>query len=337
MLYLETESFVPSYNLAFEEFVFQELAQNEDVFLLWQNDPCLVLGKNQNIFEEVNLAYCKAKNIPLVRRMSGGGTVYHDRQNLNFSFILHAEQSSDFHIHKVSQPIVEALHALGLPVELTPRNDLFLYGKKICGTAQHMKKNKLLYHGCLLFDSDLQVLEKALQVKALSIESKGTKSVRSQVTNIKNHLVQKDFSLQDLKQHIKEKIKNSVSSFATYALTTEEKEKVLALEKEKYLSWDWLYGRNPRFALEKSQKNSKLLLWVDQYQVEKTEIFSEHFSEHEKQMFENFFVAFSYEEKTLMQKIQSFFENHPSFQKHFSKEELFSLFWIETLEKIKDT
>lgn len=333
MLYLETESFVPSYNLAFEEFVFQELAQNQDVFLLWQNDPCLVLGKNQNIFEEVNLSYCKEQNLPLVRRMSGGGTVYHDRQNLNFSFILNADQSSDFHIHKVSQPIVEALRSLGLPVELTPRNDLFLYGKKICGTAQHMKKNRLLYHGCLLFDADLQVLEKALQVKTLSIESKGTKSVRSQVTNIKSHLLQKDFSLQDLKQLLKEKIQSSVSSFSVYHLSEEEKEKVLALEKDKYLSWDWLYGRNPSFTLEKTQEKYKLFLRVDQHQVEKAEIFSENFSEKEKRLFEEFFVAFPYEEKALIQKIQVFLKNYPLFQEYFSKEELFSLFWIETLEK----
>lgn len=320
MIYLETHSHSPSYNLAFEEYAFRQIAEREkdDIFILWRNQPCIVVGKNQNIIEEINLKYCKEKQLPVVRRMSGGGTVYHDLQNLNFTFILNAEKSSDFNLKVLGEPILKSLHQLGIPAELTPRNDLFVEGKKVCGTAQHMLKNRLLYHGCLLFSADLEVLKEALKVKTLKVSSRSTKSVRSEVTNLKNYIQEESFGIEAFTKAIHQGVQTyfGLPAFKRYELTEEDQSNILQLEKERNLSWDWTFGKNPSFTLEKelvfSGQSFLLEIKVEAHQIENIQI--PHFEGallplEDKQLLQSFcdfLKGSAYQEEVLKEKVEAF-------------------------------
>ncbi|HQL40659.1 MAG TPA: lipoate--protein ligase family protein, partial [Anaerolineaceae bacterium] len=172
------------FNLAAEEYVFDQLDREEDYLLLWQNRNAVVVGKHQNTIEEVNSQFIQEHGVQVVRRLSGGGAVYHDMGNLNFTFIGDAE-GNKFNFQKLSQPIVQTLQQMGVAdVHFSGRNDILIGEKKISGNAQFVRGNRLLHHGTLLFHSDLDMVSRVLTVKGDKIESKGVKSVRSRVTNI---------------------------------------------------------------------------------------------------------------------------------------------------------
>ena len=186
--YLENYSNDPHYNLAFEEYCFKNLDKTEDYVILWVNGPAIIVGKNQNTIEEVNSQYIRENNIKVVRRVTGGGAVYHDLGNLNFSIITSAAGSEKIDFKKYNIPILKSLEKLGINGELSGRNDMTIDEKKFSGIAQSVWKNRVLNHGTLLFDTELDVLSQALNVKADKYESKGVKSVRSRVTNIRDYL-----------------------------------------------------------------------------------------------------------------------------------------------------
>ena len=170
----------PYYNLAVEEYLFR--TEREDVFMLWQNEPTVVIGKNQNAFVEVDMDYLRQNGIHLARRITGGGAVYHDLGNVNYSFIRDSRQGIDF--VSFTAPIIEALATLGISAELSGRNDLLVEGRKISGNAQYSAGGRTLHHGTLLFDSDLSVLSAALRPDEEKLKSKAVKSARSRVTNL---------------------------------------------------------------------------------------------------------------------------------------------------------
>jgi len=188
MKYIDSQSSNPYFNLALEEYVLKNFSIEEDIIFLWQNTPTIVVGNNQNTIEEINMPFVNEKKIKVVRRLSGGGAVYQDLGNLNFTFLMSLEKPANLEIKKFALPVVEALNKLGVPAELTGRNDITVEGKKISGNAQRLFRNKLLHHGTLLFDTDLEVMAKVLQVGLDKIQSKGIKSIRSRVTNIKPYL-----------------------------------------------------------------------------------------------------------------------------------------------------
>ena len=173
----------PYYNLAVEEYMFSET--EDDVFMLWQNAPCVVIGKNQNAYAEINIEKAKEKNISIVRRITGGGAVYHDGGNVNYTFISSEMSREGIDFAYFTQPIIEALATLGVSAELSGRNDLLANGRKFSGNAQHSKGKRTLHHGTLLFDSDLSVLSDVLNVDTEKISSKGIKSTRSRVINLR--------------------------------------------------------------------------------------------------------------------------------------------------------
>lgn len=189
MKFIENNSIDPHYNLAFEEYIFKHLESDEDFVLLWRNGPSIIVGKNQNTIEEINLEYVKENNINVVRRVTGGGAVYHDLGNLNFSFITKPKSNDLIDFQTYNVPIIKALQKLGVNCQLSGRNDLTIDGRKFSGIAQSIIKGKVLNHGTLLFDSELDALTKALNVKRDKIESKGIKSVASRVTNIKTYVI----------------------------------------------------------------------------------------------------------------------------------------------------
>ncbi len=245
MKYIENNSTDPHYNLAFEEYIFKNL-DKEDFVLLWRNSPSIIVGKNQNAIEEINMDYVKDNNINVVRRVTGGGAVYHDLGNLNFSFITKAQSNLiDFKTYNI--PIVKALEKLGVECEISGRNDIVIDGKKFSGIAQSIIKERVLNHGTLLFDSKLDTLSKALNVKRDKIESKGVKSVSSRVTNIKPY-VRDDIDVLEFKELL---LKNIFEYFnqpvEIYELSHGDKEAIQRMVDEKYGTWEWNFGYSPEF------------------------------------------------------------------------------------------
>lgn len=245
MKYIENNSTDPHYNLAFEEYIFKNL-DKEDFVLLWRNGPSIIVGKNQNTIEEINMDYVKDNKINVVRRVTGGGAVYHDLGNLNFSFITKAQSNLiDFKTYNI--PILRALEKLGVDCEFSGRNDIVIDGKKFSGIAQSIIKERVLNHGTLLFDSKLDTLSKALNVKRDKIESKGVKSVSSRVTNIKPY-VRDDIDVLEFKEllliNIFEYFNQPVE---IYELSHEDKEGIQRMVDEKYGTWEWNFGYSPEF------------------------------------------------------------------------------------------
>ncbi|MCY0881875.1 MAG: lipoate--protein ligase, partial [Firmicutes bacterium] len=188
MIQILNDQLDPRYNLALEEFLTREMDPHEDYLLLWQNRPMAVVGRYQNTAEEINQLYVKEHHIMVVRRLSGGGSIYQDLGNLNFSMIVSIEQNAFNDFRSFTLPIIQALDEFGVKAELSSRNDLTVDGRKFSGNAQYRTGTRLLHHGTLLFDSDLDVVGQALNVRQDKIASKGIKSVRSRVTNLKPYL-----------------------------------------------------------------------------------------------------------------------------------------------------
>ena len=185
MLCIYNKNTNPYFNLACEEYILKEF--NEECFMLWRNSPCIVVGKNQNTLSEINKDYVDKNNITIVRRLSGGGAVFHDLGNINFTFISNQKETfNDF--KRFTVPIIDALKQLNVNAEFSGRNDLTIDGKKFSGNAQYCYKNRVLHHGTLLFSANVKDISQSLNVKEKKFEGKAVKSVKSRVTNISSHL-----------------------------------------------------------------------------------------------------------------------------------------------------
>jgi lipoate-protein ligase A len=237
------------FNLALEEYVFFHLVPVEDYFLLWQNQNAVVIGKHQNPIEEINLNFVESNQVQVARRISGGGAVYHDLGNLNYSIIVHSDEMR-WDIKKMADPIIKALEALGVNIHLNKRNDLLIDGKKISGSSQYIKGKRLLHHGTLLFNSDLKSLSLSLKPGDDRIESRSIKSVRSPVTNINDHYPK--ITIKEFTSKLREVLaENSV--IEDYELTDSDLEAISALREEKYSTWEWIYGRSPEYSIRKER------------------------------------------------------------------------------------
>lgn len=255
----------PGLNLALEEYILRNFDPNNDYFLLYLNRPSVIVGRNQNIFEEINYNYLRKNNIPVLRRISGGGTVYHDLGNLNFSFITNYNVDHFLKLGPFVAPIVSVLDRLGVPTELNARNALETNGLKITGTAQFSSGKKMLSHGTLLFDSVLEEVNETLKVKMDGVASKSHKSVRSIVTNISEH-TNRTLSLSEFRQLIIEEVWKQKGNHGVLELTPSEWEKVRNLKASKYDIWEWNYGESPKFQVTKhitvDGQNQKFTIWV---------------------------------------------------------------------------
>ena len=188
MIYIKSPSTDPHFNLALEQYVFDEMDRSQEYFMLWQNDNAIIIGKHQNTVREINSSYVKEHGISVVRRLSGGGAVYHDLGNLNFTFIVSENGLEQFDFGSFCRPIVKALGHFGVKAEINGRNDMTIDGKKFSGNSQYAKQGRVMHHGTILYDSDLETVSHALQVSADKIVSKGVQSVRSRVTNVRNYM-----------------------------------------------------------------------------------------------------------------------------------------------------
>lgn len=239
--YLETGSTDPAYNLAFEEYV-QKNRTEGDYLILWQNKNAVIVGRNQNALEEINREFVAAHNIKVIRRNTGGGAVYHDMGNLNYSFITDA---NDDGCSRFTVPVVHALQQLGLEAESSGRNDILVSGQKVSGTAQHRVNGRILHHGTLLFDSDPEMIAGSLNPDPTKFQSKSIKSVRSRVGNIRSHLPG-DMDMTAFWNYLKTALVDG--GIEPITLTAEELAAIETLKAEKYDTWQWNFGTGPKFA-----------------------------------------------------------------------------------------
>ena len=240
--YLETGSTDPAYNLAFEEYV-QAHRREGNYLILWQNCNAVIVGRNQNAEAEINREFVDRHGIHVIRRNTGGGAVYHDMGNLNYSFIADAAPLENRSAAQFTTPVVEALKSLGLEAEASGRNDILVSGHKVSGTAQYILRDRILHHGTLRFDSDLSTVSGALNPDPTKFQSKGIKSVRSRVGNIRQFL-SKDLTLPEFWNYLKTSLADSLSPTA---LSAEELAAVDTLKREKYDTWQWNYGKSPQY------------------------------------------------------------------------------------------
>ncbi|MCY7185471.1 lipoate--protein ligase [Streptococcus gallolyticus] len=251
MKYIVNNSHNPAYNVALEAYAFRELLAEDELFILWINEPTIVIGKHQNAIEEINKTYTDEHGIHVVRRLSGGGAVYHDLNNLNYTIISNKSQEGAFDFKTFSQPVIETLADLGVTATFTGRNDLEIDGKKFCGNAQAYYKGRMMHHGCLLFDVDMTVLGNALQVSKDKIESKGVKSVRARVTNILDELPEK-MTVEAFSNQLLNKMKESYPDMTEYVFSDDELKNIQALADQQFGTWDWTYGKAPEYTIKRS-------------------------------------------------------------------------------------
>jgi lipoate---protein ligase len=254
MLFIDNENITdPRVNLAIEEFALKHLDINETYLLFYINEPSIIIGKNQNTVEEINADYVREEGIHVVRRLSGGGAVYHDLGNLNFSFITKDDGNSFHDFKKFTNPVVKALKKLGVHAELSGRNDILADGKKISGNAQFSTKGRMFSHGTLLFDSEIENVVSALNVRMDKIESKGIKSIRSRVTNIREHL-DHDMTMEEFKETLLVYLFEDFDAIPKYELTESDWEEIRKISRGRYANWDWNYGKSPKFNVELSNR-----------------------------------------------------------------------------------
>ena len=241
--YLETGSVDPAYNLAFEEYVLRNKTEG-DFLLLWQNANAVIIGRNQNTEEEINRPFAEAHGVKVVRRITGGGAVYHDLGNLNYSFITDCSVYDHEAMAAFTEPVVRALRGLGLSAEAKGRNDILVNGCKVSGTAQRIQGGRILFHGTLLFDSDPDMIAGALRADPDKFRSKSTKSVRSRVGNIRSFLSQ-SMTMEAFWRYLKGTL--TEGEFWEIFPTEDELSTINKLKKEKYDTWDWNFGCSPHY------------------------------------------------------------------------------------------
>ena len=253
MKYIINKSTDPFFNLALDEYAMKHIDVDEDFFFLWQNAPSVIIGKNQNTAEEINQKFIDQNGIKVARRVSGGGAVYHDLGNLNFTFVISVDDPGKVNYKKYVQPIIDALESMGIKAEASGRNDILVDGLKISGNAQRMANGKLMHHGTIMFDLNIENMVKALNVDPDKITSKGVKSVRSRVTNIKEHLTHGD--IHEFWDNLHYYLSNEGQD-QEIVLTEDDIAKIQAEADSKFSTWDWIYGASPEFNLKNSKRFS---------------------------------------------------------------------------------
>lgn len=245
MRYILNESTNPYYNLALDEYAMKHIDEDDDFFILWQNEPSVIIGKNQNTLQEISPQFIEENGIHVARRVSGGGAVYHDFGNLNFTFITKVDDMSKVNFTKYVQPIVDALEELGIQAKASGRNDIHIGDKKISGNAQRQANGRLMHHGTLIFDVNIEDMVSALNVADEKFISKAAKSVRSRVTNIKEHLPE-GTTLETFWSSL-HRILSRNEKDAEIILTEEQKKEIQREADTRFSTKEWIYGVSPEF------------------------------------------------------------------------------------------
>ena len=308
MIYIISDTNETAFNIASEEYAFKKLLNEDMIFMLWINKPSIIVGRHQNTIEEINRDYVKENGIEVVRRISGGGAVYHDYNNLNYTIISKESEDKAFDFKSFSIPVIKTLESLGVKAEFTGRNDLEIDGKKFCGNAQAYINGRIMHHGCLLFDVDLSVLAKALKVSKDKIESKGVKSVRARVTNIINELPEKIDVIQ-FRDLLLEYMKKEYPEIHEYKFTEEDIKEIEKSRSEKFGNWDWNYGKSPEYNITRSHKFEKgkieIYANVIESKIENIKIYGDFFGIEDVSAVEDILKGVKYEREDVLNALEN--------------------------------
>ena len=300
MLCLRSRTFDPAFNLATEEFLLKN--KSEDCFYLYINNPSIIVGKHQNSLAEINVDYVKKNNIDVIRRMTGGGAVFHDPGNLNFTFIMKELQDKIVDFSKYIQPILDVLQSLGVDARFEGRNDMTIKGKKFSGNAKCYLDGKVLQHGTLLFNSKLPDLSEALKLNPLKYRDKAVKSISSRVTNISEHL-ESNVTLVEFEERIINHVRNLYSDSELYELTDSDIAAINKLVDEKYGTWDWNFGHSPQYNFQKGIKTNgghvEINLEVKKGEIKNVKIFGDFFHNSDVSELENLLIGLPHERKKI--------------------------------------
>lgn len=306
MICIDNTNKNPYFNLALEEYVLTNFT--DDIFMLWINNPAIIVGKNQNTLGEINADYVKKHNIPVVRRLSGGGAVFHDPGNINFTFIMPNTDDSFTNFKKYTEPIIDVLANLGVEAKLSGRNDLTIDERKFSGNAQYIYKGRILHHGTLLFSSNMSHLVNALKVNPDKIKSKGIKSIASRVTNIREHL-EEDISINTFKDMVMDHVMKEYGG-REYILSKEDIENVEKMVEEKYATWDWNYGYSPKYNFTKQTRfaggNIEIHLDVQNGVIQSTKIYGDFFGKRDVGDIEKALVGIRHNEEDVKNALSKF-------------------------------
>lgn len=334
MYYVLLESRDIRENLAAEQYLLNTLDFDEPFVLFYIQKPCVIIGRNQNAYAEIDMAYAKEKNITITRRQSGGGAVYDDLGNVSFSFVMEAANRSFGDFKTLTQPIITALHSMGAAgADMNGRNDLFIDGKKFSGNAMYKKGKKMYMHGTLMFDVDLVEMTNVLNVSKIKIESKGTKSVRSHVTNLKPYLdsAYQTLTIEDFRDQLLLQLFGVASmeeiQEKRYELTSEDHNEIKKLVKLIYGNDKWVYGEAPKFAIRREKKFAggvvDIGLSVEKGKISQLKIYGDYFSQRDTREIETLLTGLDFSQSVIAQALTKVDFNE--YFTNISKEEFIQL------------
>lgn len=328
MYYVIDKNIDPWWNLAAEEYLFKQLSV--PIFRLWQNNNAIIIGHHQNAFAEINTEYVRSNGIKVVRRLTGGGAVFHDLGNINFTFIDNVTVSEDTSsmFARFTKPIIEALRELGVNAYLEGRNDLLIDGKKFSGNAVARYKNRLLQHGTLLFSASMADLSNALSSRPEKFTGKSVQSNRGRVTNISEHL-EEQMLIENFIEYLHNFIAGERSGYSEYKYTEEDLREIEKLKESKYSRDSWNYGESPAYTYSKVVKFLagliELYLKVEKGRIEEVKIFGDYFFTKETEELENHIKGCRHSYEELKERLEKI--NLSDYISNIEGEEFLSLFW----------
>lgn len=295
----------PAYNLALEECMTRSL--RGPGILLWRNHNAVIIGRNQNTLAEINTEVLRDLNIHAVRRNTGGGTVYHDLGNLNYSCMADVAEDAEISFEVFAHPILAALESLGVHCVFSGRNDILYQDKKVSGTAKTVINGRLLFHGTLLFDTDLSVLGKVLTPDPDKIQGKGIKSVRARVANLKEALP--GMTPDQFAEAMCQALLTQSGETALTPIPDELLKQAEELAEEKYRTHEWNYGNSPGFSFRKKQRFAagtvEVLLDVRRGNMEQVAIRGDFFGESPVADLENVLRGMAHDPALIRQRLES--------------------------------
>ena len=307
MLCIHHQSTDPYFNIATDEFIFKHL--EEDCFMLWRNDNAIIVGKHQNTMAEINVDYVREKGIKVVRRLSGGGAVYHDLGNLNFSFTRTGENTEVVDFERYTKPILEVLQKLGIDAKFEGRNDLTIDGKKFSGNAEHVFKNKVLHHGTILYSSEMKDVSGALKINPLKYKDRAVKSIPKRVTNVSEHL-KEPLSLDEFTKKIMEHVLASNEGAKLYEFSESDLKKIQEIRDEKYATWEWNYGHSPKYNFRQGARTKggtiEVNLNVEKGMIKEAKVFGDFFGSKDIAEIEEALKETKHDQALIRKKLEQF-------------------------------
>ena len=306
MYLLENNCTDPTWNLALDEYLLTRFPG--EVLTLWRNGPSVIIGKNQNALEEIDLDFVRTHQIPVVRRLTGGGAVFHDLGNVNYTLVQSCGAGDFNNYAKFTRPIVDFLATLGVKAQLSGRNDLLIDGRKFSGNAQAVRNGRILHHGTLLFSADLSRLSGALRPQNLKLESKGVKSVSSRVTNLADHLGF-PMGVEEFLSRLRSYFLSAVPDLLPYSLTEDDRAAVETLRMEKYATWDWNFGSSPKYTWSRAAKFPfglvDVRLDVDRGVIRSAALYGDYFGRLDSAGLSEALVGLPHRREVLLPQLQS--------------------------------